>query len=398
MAPTPDEQSFVTWLRENGAEFPKLAWPVVTPNGLRGAVATGAIASGEAMLRIPKKLLISEELCLQDTELKPIYEGNRDVFTRDDPVIALFLMRELTKGDASFYAPYLRILPYPTTIQDWTEDELSELRDSYLVDMAKRRIAEVRVFYSRIFDRLDEKYPGRFPRSEYTFERFAWMWKTIQARTFGRRLPWTALVPFADCLNHQNVATKYDFDVDGNGVFRLFPSRTNAYEQGSEVFNSYGRRPNSQLLLDYGFALEHNEWDTVDIELPRAAPAAKAKTTFRRRSMRIDCHTSLDEVLAMDMSAEAADNQAEWLRVLHEALSTALKSFDTSVAQDEETLQQHGERLSDRKCVAIVYRVNRMKIVERLLNEVSEALAKHTALGSAAIDISAGMQQLEIAQ
>jgi hypothetical protein len=29
------------------------------------------------------------------------------------------------------------------------------------------------------------------------------------------------------------------------------------------VFNSYGRRPNDNLLLDYGFAMLDNEWDSV---------------------------------------------------------------------------------------------------------------------------------------
>ncbi len=49
---------------------------------------------------------------------------------------------------------------------------------------------------------------------------------TVAARAFGRRLPFTALVPFADCLNHANVAVKYDYDVDKNGLFRLFPTRS----------------------------------------------------------------------------------------------------------------------------------------------------------------------------
>ena len=71
---------------------------------------------------------------------------------------------------------------------------------------------------------------------------------SVQARAFGRRLPWTALVPFADCLNHTNVATKYDYDVDGTGVFRLFPSGKNSYAKGTEAFNSYGRRTNPFLL------------------------------------------------------------------------------------------------------------------------------------------------------
>ena len=35
------------------------------------------------------------------------------------------------------------------------------------------------------------------------------------------------------------------------------------YSTGCEVFNSYGRRPNSNLLIDFGFALNDNEWDCV---------------------------------------------------------------------------------------------------------------------------------------
>ena len=87
------------------------------------------------------------------------------------------------------------------------------------------------------------------------------------ARAFGKRLPWTALVPFADCLNHCNLQTKYDYDVNDNGSFRLFPSGSNYYCKGSEVFNSYGRRANDNLLLDYGFAMLDNEWDTFEIML-----------------------------------------------------------------------------------------------------------------------------------
>lgn len=67
--------------------------------------------------------------------------------------------------------------------------------------------------------------------------------------------------PSLDCLNHSNVQTKYDYDVEGNNVFRLFPTGDNWYAKGTEAYNSYGRRPNDNLLLDYGFALLDNEWD-----------------------------------------------------------------------------------------------------------------------------------------
>jgi len=106
----------------------------------------------------------------------------------------------------------------------------------------------------------------------------------IQSRAFGRSLPWTALVPFADCLNHINVQTKYDLwnkresvklkkddeDMDAclssdHVYFRLYPTGENSYSKGREVFNSYGRRSNRFLLLEYGFCLECNEWDAYDI-------------------------------------------------------------------------------------------------------------------------------------
>lgn len=61
---------------------------------------------------------------------------------------------------------------------------------------------------------------------------------------------------------------RYDFDVEGNGEFRLFASGNNHYREGAEVLNSYGRRPNENLLLEYGFAMLDNEWD--EVELPCA--------------------------------------------------------------------------------------------------------------------------------
>lgn len=112
---------------------------------------------------------------------------------------------------------------------------------------------------------MNEHYPSLFPLEDYSFSLFKFAYNTIQARAFGKRLPWTALVPFADCLNHTNVQTKYDYNLDTNGVFRLFPTGHNHYPQGSEAFNSYGRRPNENLLMDYGFAMMDNEWDEVSI-------------------------------------------------------------------------------------------------------------------------------------
>lgn len=115
--------------------------------------------------------------------------------------------------------------------------------------------------------KLSELYPEVFPSSEFTFERFRIAYYATCTRAFGKRLEWSALVPFADCLNHANVQTKYDYNVDGNGLFRLFPTGSNCYAKGDEVFNSYGRRKNDSLLIDYGFAMLDNEWEQFVVDV-----------------------------------------------------------------------------------------------------------------------------------
>ena len=182
------------------------------------------------MFEIPIKLMITPPLCRECADLKDVYEDNGVVFRgNDDLILSLFIMHELLKGDDSFWAPYFRILPHPGSIADWTPAELTELQNQKLVTEASQRHPQHLATYNKLFQALDAAYPGRFPVDKYTYESFEFALLTVAARAFGRRLPWTALVPFADCLNHSNVQTKYDYDVDGNGMFRMCPTGTNKY-------------------------------------------------------------------------------------------------------------------------------------------------------------------------
>lgn len=210
-------------------------------------------------------------------------------------------------------------------------------------------------------------------------------------------------MPFADCLNHTNVATKYDLDVASNGMFRLFPSGANAYAAGKEVFNSYGRRSNFQLLLDYGFALPENEWDYVDVELPKDAVAKKFP--FLRR-LQLDRRSSLEELFPVsilgavaalsptaagggtrnssgDADAERVALQTgyEWLRSV---LVTAVEKFGCSIEEVE--LQLSDADLPARRRAALVYHASRMKIVEHVIRQIDAALDRIKKPGSVATE------------
>ncbi len=262
-----DIARFKQWLADNGARMAKIDWPSLdTIEGCRGAQATSTIETNEVMMEIPIKLMMRMDLAFEEPQIGRLLSSSQDLL-RGDVLLCVYIMCECLKGEDSFYAPYIGILPPPGSIVQWEDAELDELQDQNLIHKAKNRRIMLRNTYRRSVVAFSERFPEDIDLEKYTYELFLFAWFCIQARAFGRRLPWTAMVPFADCLNHSNVQTKYDYDVNGNGLFRMYPTGSNCYPKGSEVFNSYGRRPNDNLLLDYGFSMIYNMWDSVEVML-----------------------------------------------------------------------------------------------------------------------------------
>ena len=184
-----------------------------------------------------------------------------------DSQLAVWLCAAKHAGESSAWAPYIRQLPVPETIGSWSAHELQELQDQALCARAISRERTIEYRYHTIRDEIESKWPGRIDWAApvWRLAGYRWAWLTVQARAFGRRIPWPALVPFADNLNHGQVPIKYR--VTKQGTFELYSTRGKVFRAGEEVLNSYGRRTNAYLLIEYGFALECNEWDYVPVRL-----------------------------------------------------------------------------------------------------------------------------------
>lgn len=338
------------------------------------------------MVIIPKTLFISEETCYESQDLADIYRNHPNLFTRDDHVLSLFLMHEKLKKNESFFAPYLKILPQPNNLTSWTDQELEELQHSYLIDAVSIRRQHIETIYQMIFSELTRSYPDRFSYEKYTLQEFQFAWNIIQSRSFGRRLPWTALVPFADCLNHSNVATKYDLiNSDGKELFRLYPSGSTTFAAGQPVFNSYGRKPNFYLMLDYGFALPDNEWDFIDIDLNRKqlvskhTPAATlllrqvgifGKRLFRLTKSQGICHQLLSLERLLASSEEQKQHRVDTKHSLKwpDSLETERKAVESLKQRLEVFLSvEFTTRLEDDLVLpetpAVVYRCSLKRII-----------------------------------
>lgn len=99
---------------------------------------------------------------------------------------------------------------------------------------------------------------------------FKWAWMCVNTRCIYMNIPGTpshkekvTLAPFADFINHTcDRDSSVNLKIDGRG---LTLTARQEYEAGQELYLSYGAHDNARLLIEYGFTVPENPWDTVDI-------------------------------------------------------------------------------------------------------------------------------------
>lgn len=270
--------AFVAWLQDNGTYLSPLAtWgrpmhPLAIadettddgePSG-RGLIAVKGLTQGEAMFQVPEALLMRKARAL---ELVPGLSEEVDEFIG----IAVLLVQERAKGDSGFWKPYLDILPRDeeyTTLFRWSDEDFRLLKGSPTVAAAKSLRAKLRDEFDAMEETLFSRDRGNFPEDVFTIEAWEWAFAVLFSRAiFLRKEDCVALVPYADLINHSPfVSTYIDMQSElltGDKVVALYTDRP--YSKMDQVFVTYGPKSNSELLVSYGFLVERNPYDGVDL-------------------------------------------------------------------------------------------------------------------------------------
>ena len=337
------ESRFLDWLVANGADLTTLTWPgtladltitrreVRTCELPRGVYTSERRTKDQVIMTIPERCFISEDMVMNHADYDFIYAAFPPSLRYDDPILSLFLMSERLRGSASFYAPYLEILPQepdtPIVGTTWTHEALEACQDPQLVKRVGQRLGLMQSIFHQLRHICQETQvwttlPWLSQPDDFTFELFSWAWAIIQSRSFGRRLPYTALVPFADCLNHGNVNMTYDYD-HTRGVFTMTCGQ--ALGKGAQVLNSYGRKSNTELLMDYGFVLgPENEWNVLDLALPTLYSTLNCRLGWRPESGKA----------LLRWARGGGSPKVDEHKALLRALEALAQVFPTTLAQD----------------------------------------------------------------
>jgi histone-lysine N-methyltransferase SETD3 len=231
---------------------------------MRSIKATENIKKNEILIKIPKNFLIT--LDKAEEKYKEIFtpELKNQLSSPNHCILSFFLLSEMKKEKESKWYFYFTFLPksYLNFPIFYTNKELTLLKGTKFLKSLIQKEKEIKKDY----EILSEKIINFSNKNSY--EEFCKIRCIISSRIFGLMInnkKNDIIAPFADLLNHKKIKETKWFYSENEEFFGVISLKN--INKDFEVFDCYGRKNNLRYLLNYGFAIENNEDDDIQIEI-----------------------------------------------------------------------------------------------------------------------------------
>lgn len=256
----------VAWMVQNGAKVNNHLRANVTFHGglsVRGVVSTAKLDAPATLLHIPRKLWVTLDQFpkLRNASMPEIKQCQMESALFDQVKLALAVASEARKGDSSFWAPYLRILP---ELQDFEAFHAGFAEHSLLADFRALPAAET-AYHMQIADNQTRKCVEAWQRSGEHPEELSWLtWNNVRlalawvrTRTCSVDEGKIAMVPGFDMLNTAPTTSLNTIWWAGKEGFELQTIKSVA--QSTELIDPYcATCDNNVLVGNWGVYLEDN--------------------------------------------------------------------------------------------------------------------------------------------
>lgn len=302
----------------------------------RGLGARGSIPNGNLIISIPHSYLLNPHTIIRHVALTsgtklPDHYANivleqgaqnddavADIYrlmTVDEmtamssfQLVALYLCLESHRA-TSFWKPFLDLLPLmetfdltPLVWQVQRDDALKYI--DLLPPLVKAHAMKVYHRYTSDLAFLRTYLTAKVvatalcqdpaPLVLLYLDNFLHMWMCINSRCLYMELRESndkhdnfTMAPFVDFINHTDTDhCKLAIDSKGFHVFT-----TNAYQEGDQVYLSYGPHSNGFLMCEYGFTIPSNRWNDVDISSPIVKRLSEKQKLFLEENGYFDDYT-----------------------------------------------------------------------------------------------------------
>ncbi|CAD8078258.1 unnamed protein product [Paramecium sonneborni] len=294
------QKRLLEWLKSGQAVFPKIKIECYGED-YRGVNARKSISQKEIILFVPRSHMITLEMAKETPVAKKIIQNRLDLLSPKHSFLSTFLLQEKSKQD-SFWKPYLDVLPklYSSFPIFFNDNDLEWLKGSPFLKQVKQKITDLKKDYCDICQIAPEFL-------QHSFDEFCWARMTASSRIFGiniKGVKTDAFVPLADMLNHKRPKlTSWCYSDEKQGF--IIETDENI-EKGQMIFDSYGSKCNSRFLLNYGFVVEDNNANEVNVyvEPDGSIPFIQLKEAFIKETLTLPKSFRLvidpDDVMILD--------------------------------------------------------------------------------------------------
>lgn len=369
------EARFVAWFTGGGGWLsPSVALRDYAAEGAgRGMAATAAIAKGEVLFRIPRRLLLSAKTTAHRGAV--LQHASKAGWSR----IMWSVVLERLAGADSFWQPYLDIVPPACSLPiGWSAADRAFLAGTGVPE----RIGEPAEDFRRGFLRVARRMPASAALPEDALrELYFGAGALVSAYSFTEEDGTITMVPMADMLNHRtghNNARLF-FEAD-----ELHMVAVRAVAAGEQLFNTYGDLGNTELLFRYGYLDDPNPFSGVEVRLAEFLAFAATHTCAAHSAAqcrpaaveRLAARGALEEVAVLPRTPQACAALLGWLHRAYGLPAATLGACMHGYRQcAAELLQQVLQRYP-----ADAPQNDRQRLAARLAAEQRQILAAYLAL------------------
>lgn len=235
-------------------------------------------------MRVPYHLLITFDT-IRKSELIHYLNGQNALTIQ--ALLALFLVMEKHKGDKSEWKSYICSLPYPEPLLPWmcNAEEMKFYPEDLRTNALKLQ-GNFEESFSNVKKSLMLDNPCKCCQKslDYLLDTSLFRWAYVLVNTRAVYIdpdyimskdnsheslladdPFLALCPFLDLINHHHIArTKANVvSIKGEAFYQL--TTLTGFKKYEQFFISYGAHSNDKLLMEYGFFIPGNVFDTIKI-------------------------------------------------------------------------------------------------------------------------------------
>ncbi|KAL4249755.1 hypothetical protein ABKN59_006528 [Abortiporus biennis] len=302
---------FKSWLEENAAYVHPDIHFERNPYGF-SVIAQNTIAKDTPVVSCPFSLAITPTVAR--TSLQHIFgQGEVDAFEKwsERQLICTYLCLHilLDESDARYtflkHKPYVDVLPKPSqllTSLHFSPEELEHFKGTNLYGATLDRLQGWKTEYEFCHSEISKF--DKDVASKLTWDLYLTASTYLSSRAFPSTVlspnpslipnetSHPVLLPGVDSLNHARAqpvswvvsrlsSTSTSTQDQKNYTISLVPHT--ATEQGCELFNNYGPKPNSELILGYGFSLPNNPDDTIVLKIGGGGQPNNGTATLSER-------------------------------------------------------------------------------------------------------------------